>query len=696
MLEFYMQQEQTFENLIQDARKQIPLYTKEWTNFNPSDPAETILENLSAFSILQQAYIDRMPEAVQEKIFQMAGFRKENGKSARVLIEAKNVEEPVHIPSGQRFRIGDLFFETNRNISLHGNKLVGIYSAWEDKITDYTYILDENYPVAGAVFGEQPKAGMELYLVLEEKTEPGEDLIFYVQLAGAAKRNAFEGKNMFADIQWQVYTNRGFVDLRCKDTTGSFLTSGELCFHMPKNEAAIYQNLPKEGYVIRGILKRADYDLYPKIAEINGFLFELWQKETKSICYTYSGKNQVIDLYCDILEEGYVQLFCKESKDGGYYLYEREVPWSKQGRFYSLERLGYGRYRIRFDKDTFGYGPGNFENAVKLVSYNEEMMRSYDLGCIYGYDEQQIQLPNKHIVKESFSLIALKKNAEGENEYYFVRPSSTKKGEFQYELLENEGVLVIKDAADFIDSRIFLGGCAVSRGADGNVRPGSHFEPVGYESDIIFTNPASGKGGCYPEDITSVRRRLIADLRKHYTAVEASDYENLVKSIPELCIDKVKAVRDDVKNQIQIAVKPVSNKPFPKLSEIYLDAIYKRLEKARLLTVNIEVQQPVYVPVHVRGTIYVKPHYEGCREQIEEVINRQLDYMSTERNFGDRFHFDSLFAQIESLACVKYVYDLSVTLSNQVHAVQKGLDIQPKNNCLLYPGEIILELNTTE
>ena len=55
MLGFHMQQEQTFENLIEEARKQIPLYTKEWTNFNPSDPAETILENLSAFSILQQA-----------------------------------------------------------------------------------------------------------------------------------------------------------------------------------------------------------------------------------------------------------------------------------------------------------------------------------------------------------------------------------------------------------------------------------------------------------------------------------------------------------------------------------------------------------------------------------------------------------------------------------------------------------------
>ena len=696
MLNFHMLKEQTFEDLIQEARKQIPLYTKEWTNFNPSDPAETILENLSAFTIIQQAYIDRMPEIVQEKIFQMAGFKKENGKSARVLLEAGKIEEPVHIPSGQRFQIGELFFETNRDIFLSGNKLLGIYTKYRDEIMDYSHILDENYPVSGVVFTEDPMAGMELYLVMEKRPNSGEDLIFYIQLADVGKRIGFEGKNMFADIQWQIYTGQGFVDIRCKDGTGSFLTSGELSFRLPKQEAAIYKDLPQEGYVLRGILKRADYDLFPKIEKISGFLFELWQKETKSICYTYSGKNQVIDVYSDILEEGFVQIFCKEKGDGGYYLYNREISGESRGRYYSLERLRYGRYRIRFDKNTFGYGPGNFENAVKLVAYNEEMMRSYDLGTVYGYDDQQIALPNKHIVKESFSLIALKKDAEGENAYYFIRPSSSKKNEFTYELLENEGVLVVRDAADFIDSRIFLGGCAVSKGAEGNVRAGSRFVPVGYESDIIFTNPATGKGGSYPEDIASVRHRLIADLRKHYTAVEASDYESLVKSIPELCIHKVKAVRDDVKNKILIAVKPVSNQLFPRLSDIYLDTIYKSLEKARLLTVNIEVQQPVYVPVHIRGTIYVKSHYEGCRKQIETVIHRQLDYVSTERNFGERFHFDDLFAQIENLDCVKYIYDLSLNVTNQTYAVQKGLDIEPKSNCLLYPGEISLELNTTE
>jgi len=695
MLSHRMQQEQTFENLILEARNQIPLYTKEWTNFNPSDPAETILENLSAFTILQQAYIDRMPEEVQEKLFAMAGFYREKGRNARILLEAKQVDEPVRIPAGQRFQVGDLYFETNRENILNGYRLTGVYSRQKDEIADYSYVLDDDYPVDGVVFTDHPQEGMELYLVMDGLADAGEEVIFYVQLGKEFRRNAFTGENHFAEIQWQCYTERGFVNIRCKDGTGDLLTSGELRFRMPKEAAAVYEELPQKGYVIRGVLKRADYDIPPRIAKISGFLFEVWQKETKSICYTY-GREQSFELFSDILEEGYVQLYCKETQDGPYYLYEQVKPWAKEGRFYRLERLDYGIYRFTFDQEAFGFGPGSFENAVKLVAYNEEMMRQYDLGVIYGYDDQEIILPAQHVVKEGFTVIAVRTDENGETVYDFVKPSSDKEGEFRYTLLENEGILRIDDAADYIGCRLYLGGCAVSRGPEGNIRAGSQFQPIGYDSDVIFRNPAAGTGGCFPETVKEVRRRLIDDLRKHYTAVEAKDYEELVHTTPELCIHKVKAVRDDVRNSIQVVVKPMSDQPFPKLSSIYEKAIQERLEQARLLTVNIDLQQPVYVPVHVRGTIYVKPHYEESREQIEAVIRRELDYIATERNFGDRFHFDELFHQIESLECVKYIYELSVTPQSLLNASQKGLDIQPRDNCLLYPGEIKLELNTTE
>lgn len=699
MLSYHLLQKQSFENLILEARNQIPLYTQEWTNFNPSEPAETILENLSAFTILQQEYIDRMPEEVQEKLFAMAGFYRGKGRSARVLLEAKNVAEAVRIPAGQRFRVGDLYFETNREFKLWGNRLTGVYGREKEEITDFSHILDEDYPVDSAVFTETPRVGMEIYFLTDGMGAPGEEVIFHVRLADEYQRNTFMGKNLFAEIQWQCYTEKGFVDIRSRDGTGGFLTSGELRFRLPKEEAAVYEELPQKGFAIRGILRRADYDIPPKIAHVSGFLFEAWQKETKAICHTY-GKQQSIELFSDILEEGYVRIFCKESRDGSYYLYEQAPPGAGQGRYYRLERLGYGIYRFTFDRDAFGFAPGDFENAVKLAAYSGEMMRQYDLGTLYGYDRQEVALPAKHIVKDSFCIIAERQDGQGGTAYDFVKPMNTgeenRAGGLRYSLLENEGVLIIEDADDYIDSRIFLGGCAVSRGAEGNIRAGSRFLPLGYESEAVFENPAVGIGGCYPESVAEVRQRLIADLRKHYTAVEAGDYEELVRTTPELCIHKVKAVRDDVKNQIQIAVKPASREPFPKLSAIYWKTIRERLEKARLLTVNISLQQPVYVPVHVRGTVYVKSHYDGSREQIEAVIRRALDYINTERNFGERFHFDALFHEIEALPCVKYIFELSAAPQSLLYAARKGLDIQPADNCLLYPGEIILELNTTE
>ena len=73
--------------------------------------------------------------------------------------------------------------------------------------------------------------------------------------------------------------------------------------------------------------------------------------------------------------------------------------------FYNKKRYGFGRYGISFNKELYGFGPGNFINAVKLVAYNDIVMRQFDLGQIYGYDNQEIELPVKHIVKDSFSVI---------------------------------------------------------------------------------------------------------------------------------------------------------------------------------------------------------------------------------------------------------------------------------------------------
>lgn len=674
---------------------QIPLYTGEWTNLNPSDPAITVLETLSAFTMIQQDSIYQMPEMVQRKLFSLTGFEGKRGKGSRVLLSASNVSQGVRIPSGQKFTVGDMSFETNRQQKIYGHSLIGIYGRCQEDIKDYSYVLDPDVPMKAAVFTEKPKEGMELYFVSDGLGDAGEEVIFYMELEESFHRNKLEEGQSFSKIQWQCYTKNGFVPLKQKDTTEGMLQSGEVRLRLPKEEPEIYTELPVEGYVIRGVLELAEYDIPPKLLGVYGFLFEVWQKDTEALCYTFSKKER-IEVYSDILEEKYWKIFCKEQGEDSYRFYtdSKDAEENAKGRYYETEQLGFGRYAFYFDKERFGYGPGDYINAIKLVAYTEDMMNRFYLGQIYGFDNQEIELPRKHIMREGFSVLARRETEDGTFLYDFVKPNSSK--EFTYELYEDEGKFVIREAGDYIGAKLYLCACASTKGEEGNLRPNSIFQPVGYETEIVFSNPAPGKGGQTAESLAAVKTRFVQSLNCHYTAVKASDYERIVKTTPGLCIHKVKAVMNKEKNQVQVVVKPYGAEPYPKLSKTYEEMIHRRLEERRLLTTNVTLVQPVYAEVSVQGTVYVKPHYRNCLERIKEVIRKELDYVESEKNFGERLHFDSLFHRIEALDFVEFVYELSATSQNPLYAVKQGMDIQPTDCCLLIPGNIQIELNTME
>ena len=111
------------------------------------------------------------------------------------------------------------------------------------------------------------------------------------------------------------------------------------------------------------------------------------------------------------------------------------------------------------------------------------------------------------------------------------------------------------------------------------------------------------------------------------------------------------------------------------------------------MTTRIEIISPVYENVNVRGTIYVKPTYENCREQIEQAIRERIDYIHSDKNFGDVLKFNEVFQAVESLDCVEFVYDLSLQPQHVNLARLKDADIYPVENCLLYPGDMALEID---
>lgn len=692
MLNMKKQADKTFEEWMEEARQKIPMYSSEWTNFNPSDPGITILENFTAFHVLQQSQIDETPPGVQEKLLKLAGITRYPGKCARVLLEPKDIKEPVIFPADQQFCVGETVFETQKPCKAGDCHLIGVYGTDSEELVDGEVLLNGELSLSVKIFGKKPKVGNGVYFIMDSLPEDRE-LHFYAHIVKVPYRNGFveSVNNRFASISWQCYTKEGFRDIRCRDRTGGFLTDGELVFGGIK-DPAVYMELPREGYCIRGVLRQVDYDIAPELLAVHGFLLEAYQRKTSCIVKSLK-KNREIEVNCNLLEDGYFRVFCREGDKRSYRRYERYDGTGEEGRYYEVLKQDENQATLRFDKSRFRYGPQRVKDAIRVVIYNEEMMQRYDLGVVYGYDMQEIELPAKQIVPDHFCLMARRKDEDGEFCYDFVKPGRTGENELRYELLESEGKIRILDAGDYIEARLFLANLSTYQGENGNVRENSRFTAKGAFGKLIFTNPAPGGGGRFKESLGMAAKRFYEEMKGPRTAICAGDYEDMARKISGLCIQKVRAVMDYENNEVLVVIKPWSEEPFPRLTPLYKTMLEKYFEPRRLLTTRIRFTGPRYVGIDVRGVIYVKRHYEHYMDEIESVLRRHLDYRVGAQNFGEVLRFEELFYELEHLECIASIQNLAIFPQNQKLALVEGMDIRPGRDCLCFPGNFYLDVH---
>ncbi len=685
----------TYEERMEDVMRELPIRSSEWTNYNASDPGITIIENLTAFSALQGAEIVNLSYRAKMALLKMAGFVPARGKCARVLLSDEEITRPGILRAGQRFHIGDLCFETNKDISVGCGRITDVFACSGGEFRDISYVLDKEISVPAKLFGDSPKAGNSVYFIIDGDIAALKEIILYIKMVEKSYRNKTVDRleHIFADLEWECYTAEGFVKISARDFTNAFVNSGEIRVALPDRKPEICDEAPQKGYCIRATLKRADYDIVPKITNVFGFLFEVWQKDTRSFSTT-SNKNDLIKVTSPIGEDVHYLIFGKENKGSSYRRYELTTEDYRNGRFVNYEKNDDGSVSFTFSEEKHGYAPIKVKDAVRVILYSEEVMRRYNVGKVIGYDDQEIQLPIKKIVHETFFLIARRKDENGYL-YDFVRPEKKADGALYYHLLEGDGRIIIEDAGDFIDADLFMGGVSVTAGNLGNITAGNRLSIEG-DSGIHFYNPGAATGGCFRENLDQVRERFLMDMRTPYRAVTAADYEKLAITTPGLCIKKAKAIMSENENLVRLVILPESDETFPKLSNIYIDRVKARLEDRRLITSKFMIIKPSFVPVGVKCTVYVKRHYSDCRKQIIERIRTILDYINSDHNFGDKLQFEDVFHGIEDLECVEYVYELSLFSENNNLAQLKEFDIYPRQDVLCYPGEINLEIVSSD
>jgi len=708
MLIYKNDNDKNYEERYSQAIMQIPLYSTEWTNFNPSDPGVTVLENLSLFETLQQEHINEMPTEVKAALLKMMGFVPKKGRSSRVLLMPKNAVQPFIVPKGQRFYLGKLCFEATRDIKVGTGVINSIYAAHNTanptkeapdntdvSIVEMNYLLDSEVRLSVKPFTDTPSLNDELYFLCDSLPAEGEDAILYLEIDEKEKRNPLDemNKDMFANLQWQIYMDGRFVDVAYTDHTNGLMNSGEVVMHMPTgHKPEIFE---ADSYCIRAVLTKAEYDIAPVLIGVYGFLFEVWQQDTRS--FTQTGNRATsVDVRKELVDNHYISIFVREEKGRAYRQYTQYHGEDVAGRYYDMDESDPDRVFYRFKKSTYGYGPEKGKKAIRVIGYSEEVMRQYKLGKVEGYDDQRIKLPLQNIVAEKFFIIAKRLDEDGEGIYEFVRPGHSAEGELFYHLHERTGEIQIVDAGDFIGAELFMGGCAVYSGELGNVRTGNQFKTEGKLKRLTFTNPCPGTGGQYPEDINAVRKKFINDLDSPASAVTAQDYEKLVLTTPGLCIHKAKAYMDPARNEVRVAVLPgvLGKNGLPELKMGYQKIIEDRLEERRLLSTKVTVVKPVYAPVNVSATIMVNKSYEHTEERLNKLVAHMVNYMETDKNFGELLKFEDVFHAIENDPGVVYIQQLTLRPAKNQLVIRQEQNILPNPDAIIIPGNINLQLLT--
>ena len=665
--------DKTYEELLAEAIAHIPLYSREWTNFNVSDPGVTLLQNLTAFQLVQQESINDVPERVRRKLLKLLGCVGRENRAARALIQAPPQGGPI-LPEGHLLWSGEIPFETVEETPLSAWGLSRVLALKKDRRRDLTRLLEagsEAFP-----FGRSPEPGDALVCVFSGTPEMGVPVRLWFQVSEEELRTPFSSElevPAFAKVRWQYYTALGWADAAAEDETCGFLRSGQVTLTLNGELPASWED---EGCAFRCLLEEAEYDRAPRLCSLAAHLFLMEQRLTSVRCF--HGPGPELELKGRLPMLGNLLAFRREAPEAPYRpcgdFQVEETPWS---------------LRLRFAME-----PSEDLEALRVLCYDGEMVHQRLLGPVYGYDGQVVPLGlAKNVLPESVLLAV-----EDEEGVSFVPPETAGPKGFSYHVRSQTGEAVIDDPGEG-GQTLLLAGCAVTQGARGNLRSRAVLEQRGgydgTEVESTWLCPAPARGGVTRESMEELQRRFSRELLETTSAVRAADYETLVRQTPGLCVHKVRASVLEGKNRVQIAVKPYAEGERPRLSQAYIHQIAAFLEPRRMLTTQIQIRQPRYVPVSVTASLTVRGMEDEARRQAEAFLRQELDYVNGPQNFGGWVRLNELYQKLSGLPFVGMVETLSLFPEGQ-GGILLGGDVRLEDDALCCPGEIRLTVRRNE
>jgi hypothetical protein len=601
---------QSYKEILDQAKKSISQIMPLWTDHNAHDPGITLLELFSWLKEMQQFHLDQISDASRMKFLKLLGIRPEPVRPARAYAVFSQEDQNIRMPAGVKLSSHHLVFETTEAHTLTRARVSRLRRTDAGGRTQFDIAPPfEDRGLAWPVFGDDPQPGACLYigfhLPLPVKT--GLSLFFELTCPADIQRNPVTDPSSFVPLDtlaWEYLSDPGgFLPLDAgRDETCGLIQSGQLFFQIPDR----MQRDPDGIYWIRCVLKDACFDAPPYLRQVRNNTVPVFQQNTLVSNRTVRLKDGLparLTLNHWMAVNGRVQI----------QIQGRNGKWLGPLPCGLNQDLAKQRLVLTIDPGEIPLASDQIQ-GLRVISCLPEFEPAFRPGAGTGLPLQSFSLSAASIREESFQLQIGSPLGGDRFEFEDWTPvgdwDASSPSDLHYALDSVQGQIHFGDGIHGRippkDALIQIISLATCHGKEGNVKNGEInllVKSLPLPKPIQVYNPAHAAGGQDPESLEDAFLRYRRDALHTDRAITAADYESLTLTTPGLALKRVKAIplyrpgllnypENKAPNCLSIAVLPYNQAIAANIS--------RRLDRRRLITTQIHIIEPEYLPFDIQ------------------------------------------------------------------------------------------------
>ena len=689
--------DETFEKMMDRAKKQLPGLYPAWTDYNYHDPGITLLELFAWFTEMQRFHLDQTGERYLRKYRKLLGIRPRGISPAHAKVRICSQASQMWFPVGSRFYADEVCFETTEPRVVCAAEVRQLSFVKAGNSFDHAHRQTVTEQKLGfPAFGMQPEEGDTLWIGLDGALTVGEEHHLCVEvsmgifaehsMADTPHRNPFEEGFDFVPLAKYRLVYRS-ADGRQEavihsDTTYGLLQDGEMVISIDREMLA-----EEDGrFWMSLILTEAQYDLPPVLEHIS--IRELAVRQIHTLAELHEvrlGRECPPDA---------VPLCSRLAKEGEYLLLTESENGLRryEGRVFCEERERGVCFRIPDFWDK------NDDIPCVLIFYDASEKDKLLLGKGDETPFQTYQVRLSHLCREGLAILVETETGSRCYELWEECDDLDASGPYDrhFHFEEQTGEVVFGNGIHgrMPSGEILLASAHTSLGAAGNVKAGqicrvgeTGILTEGIGQNAVAQNDREAIGGMDCETNEECRRRQWKRLREPNRAVTYEDFTCLAARTPGLAIERVKAIPASAwkdfehtfrEETVALVVKPYARESHPCLSEAYCRNIQRMLEPRRIIGTSIEILAPEYVGISVFVEFYSDMHSITAKECVDREM--QKFFKDVRAEFGVVIHHSTLYGMLDVLDCVSGIQVLRMDA--------QGANVRRNQN-----GDILLPVN---